>query len=136
MCVCVRVKPAGVIAVAKKVVVCVKLSPQWIILVLHLNVLPIMPNSTSADKRAICKFSFLKFALINSHVGVPSRCYSYREHSHPFSKVGRWGVGVGGGGGSTLPVFSHLLKCYFILYLSFANDITRDLCIQNLLMFC
>ena len=33
-------------------VVCVKLATQWIILVLHLNVLPIMPNLTSADKRA------------------------------------------------------------------------------------
>lgn len=46
------------------------------------------------------------------------------------------GVGVGGGGGSTLSVFSHPLKSYFILYLSFANDLTRDLCIQNLFMFC
>ena len=37
----------------KKVVVCVKLATQWIILVLHLNVLPIMLNLTSADKGAL-----------------------------------------------------------------------------------
>ena len=43
---------------------------------------------------------------------------------------------LGGGRGSTLSVFSHPLKSYFILYLSFANDLTRDLSIQNLLMFC
>ena len=41
------------IAGVKKVVVCVKLATQWIILVLHLNVLPIMPNLTSAEKRAL-----------------------------------------------------------------------------------
>ena len=41
------------IAGVKKVVVCVKLATQWIILVLHLNVLPIMLNLTSADKRAL-----------------------------------------------------------------------------------
>ena len=45
-------------------------------------------------------------------------------------------LGGGGGRGSTLSLFSHPLKSYFILYLSFANDLTRNLCIQNLLMFC
>ena len=99
-------------------VVCVKLATQWIIFVLHLNVLPIMPNLTSADKREIL-FSEI---CIDQH-----SCSIHILLAK---------LGVGEGGGSTLSVFSHPLKSYFILYLSFANELTRDLSIQNLLMFC
>ena len=106
-------------------VVCVKLATQWIILVLHLNVLPIMPNLSSADKRALSDS--------NLQILFSETCIDQHSCSIHILLAK---LGVGGGRGSTLSVFSHPLKSYFILYLSFANDLTRDLCIQNLFMFC